>query len=238
VPVTLITGGATGIGAATARALLDAGHQVAVTGRHGERLAELAGRLDSGGRLLTIRADAGVDADVQEAVAHTVARFGGLTHVVANAGFSSHDTIADGDPARWREMLLINVLGPALLVHAALPELTKAVGEDGPTPRIVLVGSVAGVKNSPGNMYSVTKWALTGMAENTRMLVTGRGIGVTLIAPGRVTTPFWDDHPSAAPAAGPALGAEDVARSIAWTLGQPSGVDINTVVVRPLGQAN
>jgi NADP-dependent 3-hydroxy acid dehydrogenase YdfG len=238
VPVTLITGAASGIGAATARALLAAGHQVAVTGRDETRLAELAQSVGAPERLLTVKADAGLDADVQEAVARTVERFGALTNIVANAGFSSHDTLASGDPEQWREMVLINVLGPALLIRAALPALTKAAGEGNETqPRIVLVGSVAGLKNTPGNMYSVTKWAITGMAENTRLLVTGQGIGVTLIAPGRVDTPFWDGRPGSGPLEGPVLSADDIARAIAWTFDQPAGVDVNTVVVRPVGQA-
>ncbi len=229
--VTLITGAASGIGAATAHALLAAGHDVAVTGRSAERLAAL-GEHD---RLLTIEADAGEPADVERAVAQAIERFGGLTNVIANAGFSSHDTLATGDPAQWREMVLINVLGPMLLIRAALPALTSAAATGDQTPRIVLLGSVAGVKNTPGNVYSATKWAVTGLAENARMLVTGQGIGVTLIAPGRVETPFWESRPGGRPP-GAALTDEDIARAIAWTLAQPAGVDINTVVVRPVGQ--
>jgi NADP-dependent 3-hydroxy acid dehydrogenase YdfG len=238
----LITGGSSGIGAATARLLLNAGHQVTVTGRDPERLAEVTRRLDTGHRLLALQADAGSDADVQTAVARTVERFGGLTNVVANAGYATHDTLADGDPERWRDMVLTNVLGPALLIRAALPALTKAVGGAGPgggvDPRIVLVGSVAGMKHTPGNIYGITKWAVTGLAENARMMVTGQGIGVTLIAPGRVDTAFWDTRPDAAALAGPILSAEDIARAIAWALAQPAGVDVNTVVVRPIGQPN
>jgi hypothetical protein len=111
-PVTLITGGASGIGAATARRLLDQAHRVTITGRDHHRL------------------------------------------------------------------------GPAVLIKAALPALQQTRG------RIVLIGSVAGFVHTPGNIYGVTKWAVTGLAENTRRLVTGDGIGVTLIAPGRVATPF------------------------------------------------
>lgn len=154
--------------------------------------------------------------------------FGRLDHIVANAGFSTHDTLADGDPDEWRSMLLTNVLGPALLIKAALPALRESQG------RIVVVGSVAGIKNSPGNMYSVTKWAVTALAENARMLVTRHGIGVSLIAPGRVDTPFWDGRGGRPE--GPALSAERVAECVAWVLAQPAGTDINEVVVRPVGQ--
>ena len=80
--VTLITGASSGIGAATAHALLAAGHDVAVTGRSAERLAAFG----SHDRLLTIEADAGESADVERAVAQTVVHFGGLTNVIANRG--------------------------------------------------------------------------------------------------------------------------------------------------------
>jgi NADP-dependent 3-hydroxy acid dehydrogenase YdfG len=235
VPVTLITGGSTGIGAATARLLLDAGHQVVVTARTEQRLAELQAATGAGDKLLALPGDASVDEDVRGWVARTVEHFGALDNVVANAGYSTHDTLDDGDPQRWREMLLANVLGPMLLIHEALPHL-RAGTRAGRTPRIVLVGSVAGLRNAPGNVYSVTKWAVHALAENTRLLVTGDGVGVTLIAPGRVDTPFWDEKGGVAAVGGPSIGADDIARTIAFALTQPASVDVNTLVVRPVGQ--
>src|SRR4051794_18864851 len=233
--VTLITGASGGIGAATARRLLAAGHRVAVTGRDPARLAALADDVDAGtdagtDRLLTVTGDATEYGDVAAAVQATVDAFGRLDAVVANAGFSAHDTLADGDPDRWREMVLTNVLGPALLVRAALPALTGSGG------RIVFVGSTAGVKNTPGNLYSVTKWAVSALAENTRVLVTGDGVGVTLVAPGRVNTPFWAGHPAHHAPDGPVLAPDQIADAIAWAVGQPAGVDVNTLVIRPVGQ--
>ncbi|MFL6073239.1 MAG: SDR family oxidoreductase [Mycobacteriales bacterium] len=229
--VTLITGASSGIGAATARRLLAAGHRVAVTGRDPGRLAALADDLSVGSdRLLTVTGDATEYADVAAAVRAAVEGFGRLDAVVANAGFSAHDTLADGDPARWRELVLTNVLGPALLVRAALPALRESGG------RIVFVGSTAGVKNTPGNLYSVTKWAVSALAENTRVLVTRDGVGVTLVAPGRVDTPFWSDHPAGHAPDGPVLTPDQIADAIAWAVGQPAGVDVNTLVIRPVGQ--
>lgn len=231
-PVTLITGGSSGIGAATARQLLDAGHQVVVTGRDEARLDRLATDLDVDKHLLTVVGDATDYGAVCAAVDAAIDGFGRLDNVVANAGFATHDNLADGDPDQWREMILVNVLAPALLVKAALPALEASAG------RILFVGSVAGVKNTPGNVYSVSKWAVTGLAENTRLLVTRKGIGVTMVAPGRVDTPFWDRRrDGGGPLEGPVLTAEDIARSIVWALGQPAGVDVNTVVIRPTGQA-
>ncbi|MZE73899.1 SDR family oxidoreductase [Streptomyces sp. SID5789] len=229
-PVALITGGGSGIGAAVARRLLDAGHRVAVTGRGEARLRAFAGELGDPEGLLTLAGDAADHTQVASAVEATLKEFGRLDTVVANAGFATHDTVAEGDPEGWTEMVLTNVLGPALLIRASIDALKQTRG------RIVLVGSVAGFVNTPGNLYGATKWAVTGLAENTRREVTQWGVGVTLIAPGRVETPFWEATGGLPP--GELLTADQIADSIVWATTQPAGVDVNTVVVRPLGQPN
>ena len=228
-PVTLITGGASGIGAATTRALLKEGHRVAVTGRDAERLAAFAASAGAGERLLTIAGDTSDDADVAAAVRQVVERWGRLDTVIANAGFSLPGTLEDHEPQAMRAMVLTNVLGPALLVREALPHLRESKG------RIVVVGSVAGIRNTPGNLYSVTKWAAHALVENVRLLVAKDGVGVTLIAPGVVETPFWDER-GGTPQGAPALTAEQVAATIVYAVGQPAGVDVSQVVVRPTGQ--
>ncbi|MFH7339575.1 SDR family oxidoreductase [Streptomyces sp. KHY 26] len=229
-PVALITGGGSGIGAAVARQLLEAGHRVTVTGRTERRLRDLADSLGNPEALRTVVGDAAVYDDVRNAVDRTLEAYGRLDTVVANAGVATHDTVAEGDPAGWSEMVLTNVLGPALLVRASIEALKETRG------RIVLVGSVAGFVNTPGNLYGATKWAVTGLAENTRRQVTEFGVGVTLVAPGRVETPFWDGYGSLPP--GHLLTADQIADSVVWAIRQPAGVDVNTVVVRPLGQPN
>ncbi|MFE0917395.1 MULTISPECIES: SDR family oxidoreductase [Streptomyces] len=229
-PAALITGGGSGIGAAVARRLLDAGHRVAVTGRGEERLRRFADELGRPEGLLTLAGDAARYEDVQAAVDATLKAFGRLDTVVANAGFATHDSVAQGDPAGWPEMVLTNVLGPALLIRASIDALKESRG------RIVLVGSVAGFVPTPGNLYGATKWAVTGLAENTRREVTEWGVGVTLVAPGRVETPFWDGLGGLPD--GHLLTADQIADSVVWAVRQPAGVDVNTVVVRPIGQPN
>ncbi|WP_328903885.1 SDR family oxidoreductase [Streptomyces sp. NBC_00441] len=231
-PVTFITGGSSGIGAESVRRLLGLGHRVAATGRSAKKLAVLAEDVDAGERLLTFEGDAGDWEHVSAAVEETVRTFGRLDHAIANAGYSADAHVETGDPEKWHGMVLTNVLGPALLVKAALPALKESQG------RIVLIGSVAGYKNTPGNLYSMTKWAVTGLAENVRMLTTGYGVGTTLIAPGRVLTPFWDERPGGAAAAGPMITAEQLVDTLVWAISQPRGVDVNTLVVRPIGQSN
>ncbi|MEW2624409.1 SDR family NAD(P)-dependent oxidoreductase [Streptomyces sp. NPDC048106] len=229
-PVALVTGGGTGIGAAVARQLLEAGHRVTVTGRTQRRLRDFADSVGNPDTLRTVVGDAASYDDIRDAVEDTLTAYGRLDTVVANAGVATHDSVAEGDPAGWSEMVLTNVLGPALLIRASVDALKESRG------RIVLVGSVAGFVNTPGNLYGATKWAVTGLAENTRRQVTEFGVGVTLVAPGRVETPFWDGLGSLPP--GQLLTADQIADSVVWAIRQPAGVDVNTVVVRPLGQPN
>ncbi|MGW8375295.1 SDR family oxidoreductase [Streptomyces sp. ODS28] len=229
-PVTLITGGSTGIGAATARALLAEGHRVAVTGRDADKLAAFAGSADAGGRLLTITGDAGDAQDVASAVRQVADAWGRLDNVIANAGFSLPGNLESHDPEDMRAMVLTNVLGPALLVREVLPRLRSSRG------RIVIIGSVAGVRNTPGNLYSVTKWAAHALAENTRLLVGKDGVGVTVVAPGVVDTPFWDER-GGTPEAAPAMTAGQIADTIVFALAQPAGVDVNHITIRPTGQS-
>ncbi|MCQ4043760.1 SDR family NAD(P)-dependent oxidoreductase [Streptomyces rubrisoli] len=229
----LITGATSGIGAHTARLLIERGHCVAVTGRNEGKLRAFVDAVACPDQLLGIIADAADWDATQAAVDRTVERFGALDAAVANAGFTAGDhlgttavPIADGDPALWPPMVLTNVLGPALLAKAALPHLRETRG------RLVLIGSVAGLKNAPGNLYSATKWAVTGLAENIRLHATTLGVGVTLVAPGMTDTPFWADG-TAPPFAMP---AEPVAEAIRFALDQPDGVDLNTLTIRPIGQ--
>jgi NADP-dependent 3-hydroxy acid dehydrogenase YdfG len=228
-PVALITGGSSGIGAAAARLLLEHGYRVAVTGRRADRLERLADTLGRPAELLPIVADA-ADADAMfSAVDQTVRAFGRLDTAVANAGVASHDGLADGDPALWREMVLTNVLGPGLLVRFALPHLKETRG------RIVFVGSVAGHVGLAANFYGATKWAITALAENARLMCAADGVGVTLVSPGRVESDFW--APVGGPPEGELLSADQLAESMAWAILQPAGVDVNTIIVRPSGAA-
>ncbi|MER5597328.1 SDR family oxidoreductase [Streptomyces sp. NPDC002265] len=228
-PVTLITGGSTGIGAATALALLKQGHRVAVTGRDADKLAAFADSASAGERLLTITGDASDEHDVAAAVRQVTSTWGRLDNVVANAGFSLPGNLESHTPENMRAMVLTNVLGPALLVRETLAHLRTSKG------RIVIIGSVAGVRNTPGNLYSVTKWAAHALAENTRLLVGKDGVGVTVVAPGVVDTPFWDKR-GGTPEAAPSMTPEQIADIIVFTVNQPAGVDINHITLRPTGQ--
>ena len=92
------------------------------------------------------------------------------------------------------------------------------------------MGSVAGRRAIPGSLYSATKWAVTAMGESLRAEVADTAIKTTVIEPGMVDTPFFDNRPTGA------LEADDIARAVIYALSQPPHVDVNEVLVRPVNQ--
>ncbi len=223
-PVFLITGASSGIGAATARAAAAHGYRVALLARSVERLESLAGELGGADRALARRCDVTEWDDVRESVEATVAAFGRLDVVFANAGFGAARGFLEESPEHWRAMILTNVLGPALAIRASVPALEASSGH------VILTGSVAGHVALPGSVYSATKHAVGSMAESARKELHARGIRVTLISPGNVATPFFDNAPEVA------LADDDVARAVMFAVTQPATVGINEILMRHVRQ--
>ncbi|MGP0050943.1 MAG: SDR family oxidoreductase [Solirubrobacteraceae bacterium] len=223
-PVFLITGASSGIGAATALAASRAGYRVALAARSDDRLRELADGLGGEARALAIHCDV-TEWEQQEAlVASVLERFGRLDVAFANAGFGARRGFLNESPELWRSMVLTNVYGAALTIRATIPPLRASRGH------LLLTGSVAGRRVLPGSLYSATKWAVTALGESARQELNGSGVRVTVIAPGMVDTPFFENRPAAA------LMADDVARAVMFAVSQPPHVDINEILVRPTAQ--
>jgi len=145
--------------------------------------------------------------------------------VFANAGFGGARGFTSGTPEEWKAMVLTNVLGAALTIRAAHAALIEHKGH------LVLTSSLAGRRPLPGSFYSVTKHAVTAMGEAARQEFNDTGVRVTLIEPGLVDTPFFDEPPRIH-----ALEADDVARAIMFAVGQPAHVDVNEILIRPTAQ--
>lgn len=223
-PVFLITGASSGIGAATARAAAQAGFRVVLAARSTARLQALAEELGGSERALALTCDVTEWSDHEAMIARTLERFGSLDAAFANAGFGGGRSFLEGTPERMRDMVLTNVLGVGYTVRAALPALTASRGH------LLLTGSVAGHRVLPGSMYSVTKWAVGAMAEAARQELGGTGVRVTLISPGQVDTPFFDEP------APDRLEPADIARAVIYAVSQPPHVDVNEILVRPTAQ--
>ena len=223
--VFLITGASTGIGAATARQAADAGYRVVLAARSEDKLRDLAAELGGEDRALAVRCDVTEWADQEALVARALETFGRLDVAFANAGFGGSRGFTSSTPEEWKSMVLTNVYGAALTIRAAHDALVAARGH------LLLTSSVAGRRALPGSFYSVTKHAVTAMGEAARLDFNDTGVRVTLIEPGIVDTPFFDNPPSIE-----ALQPDDVARAILYAVGQPPHVDINEILIRPTAQ--
>ena len=223
-PVFLITGASSGIGAATARAAAEAGYRLALAARSVDKLQELAAELGGDERALAIKCDVTEWADQEAMMATVLDRFGQLDVAFANAGFGAKRGFLNESPEFWRSMVLTNVYGAALTIRATVEALTASKGH------LLLTGSVAGRRALPGSLYSATKWAVTAMGEGARQELNGTGVRVTLIEPGAVDTPFFENQPKTA------LVAEDVARAVMYAVSQPPSVDVNEILIRATSQ--
>jgi NADP-dependent 3-hydroxy acid dehydrogenase YdfG len=222
--VLLITGASTGIGAAVARHAAADGFRVVLAARSEDKLRSLAEELGGEERAVAVRCDVTEYSDNEAAVRAATERFGRLDVVFANAGFGGARGWLKGDPDDWRSMVLTNVLGAAYTARAAIPALTEAKGH------LLLTSSVAGRRALPGSFYSCTKHAVTAMGEALRQDLNDTGVRVTLVEPGMVDTPFFDQPPENA------LHADDIARAVMYAVAQPPHVDVNEILIRPTAQ--
>jgi NADP-dependent 3-hydroxy acid dehydrogenase YdfG len=224
-PVLVITGASSGIGAATARRGAEFGYRLVLAARREEKLRELVGELGGEEKATAVRCDVTSWEDQQALIRAALERFGRLDALLANAGFGAKRGFLEESVEHWREMVLTNVFGVALSIRAALPHFREQN-----SGHLVLVSSVAGRRALPGSLYSATKWAVTAMGESLRAEVAESDIKVTLIEPGMVDTPFFEEKPSGA------LEADDIARAVMFALTQPPHVDVNELLIRPIHQ--
>jgi NADP-dependent 3-hydroxy acid dehydrogenase YdfG len=186
----LVTGASSGIGAATAQAVVAAGGRVALLARRADTLAELAAGL--GPAAVSLSCDITSDQAVSAAVDDAAAQLGGLDAVVNAAGVFTVGPVADTDPAAWRAMFDVNVLGLLTVVRAAIPHLRT-----GRAPAVVNVSSMSGrrVPNPHSGVYAATKFAVHALGEALRMQLADDGIRVSTVAPGMVDTAIADEWP-------------------------------------------
>lgn len=190
----LVTGGSSGIGAATAREFAARGFRVAVAGRDRAELKEVAE--DTGG--ISVPGDL-ADGGIPRATVDSAAfALGGLDVVVSNAGLGWSGPFAGMEDDEIDALLDVNLRAAAHLTRASLRYLRPGRGH------LVYVGSIAGVVGVTGEAwYSATKAGLTTLAAVLRAELKDEGIGVTLVTPGVVDTPYFDrrqvpyqrDHP-------------------------------------------
>ena len=184
--VAIVSGGGSGIGAATARRFAREGAKVVVTGRRPGPIEGVAAEI--GGR--AVSGDV-TDPDHAPAVVRaTLEAFGGLDIVVANAGVGFGGTAAEVDDERWSRTIDVNVTGALRLVRAALPELISRGGGS-----VILVSSVAGLVGSTDSAaYTTSKAAMMGLTRSIAVDYGPKGIRANALCPGWVATPMADEE--------------------------------------------
>jgi NADP-dependent 3-hydroxy acid dehydrogenase YdfG len=236
-PVAVVTGGGSGIGAATAARLHGDGFDVVVTGRRQERLDAVVAELGGATR--------GVVMDVTDEASVTAAatEIGACDVLVNNAGGAlGTDHVDRGDAAEWREMFDSNVVGTLQVTQAFLPALRSS-----PRATVVVVTSVAAEVVYPGGAgYTAAKHAERALAETLRLELNGTQVRVVEICPGMVRTDgfslvrFHGDQEKADAVydgVDRPLTAADVAECIGFCVGLPQHVNIDRLVVKPVAQA-
>src|SRR5215475_8258117 len=179
----LITGASSNIGEEIAWQLAQAGTMVTLAARRKALLEKLADRIVASGkrRPVIIECDVTRDGDLERGVAETVREFRKLDIVFANAGFGVAGPLRQLSIVDYRRQFETNVFGVLRTIYAALPEIEKAKGN------IVIIGSVAGWTATPGaSPYTMSKFALRGLANSITPELQGCGVKVTLISPGFV----------------------------------------------------
>ena len=182
--VALVTGGGSGIGAATARRLAADGWGVAITGRRPEPLDALADEFDA----LALPGDVGERADAEAAVAATVEHFGGLDGLVLNAGRSgAPGSLLEVDPDGFADVHRVNVLGSLVTARAAIRPLLERKGA------LVAVSSVAGLRAAPDSVaYCSSKAALVMLVQCIAVDHGPAGVRANVVCPGWTRTPMGD----------------------------------------------
>ena len=235
VQTAVVTGASSGIGEATARRLAADGYEVVVAARREDRLQQLAEEI--GGRALRL------DVTDQSSVAAFAEQLDRCDVLVNNAGGAwGSDPVEQGDPAEWRKMYEVNVLGVLHVTQALLPLLRA----DGGGTIVNLTSTAAYVNYEGGAGYTAAKHGAHALTETLRLELAGQPVRVIEIQPGMVHTEefslnrFHGDADRAAKVyedVDRPLTADDVARVIAMTVAQPLHVNIDRLVLRPVAQA-
>jgi 3-oxoacyl-[acyl-carrier protein] reductase len=223
--VAIITGGGSGVGLATALALVRAGAIPVLLGRSVHPLSEALDRInEAGGSGLAIPADVADEAAVTDAFAKAAQELGGIDAVILAAGIGRFGSVSAYPREDWDATLATNLTGPFLCAKAAIPYLQARGGGN-----IIAISSGAGKQGYPTlAAYSASKFGLMGFMQGLAGELGPDNIKVSTIVPGSIMTPFGDrpvEEKRAAAANDPGkkyLEPEDVAEAVLYLLRQPA----------------
>ena len=214
----IVTGGASGLGAAVAEAIEARGGSPVVLDVNEPRNGYERERVD----LSKAR-------EAEAAVERVAERHGGVDAVVTAAGVDACGRIEDVDPGEWERVVAVNLLGTAAVVRAAMPHLERAGG------RVVTVASTLGLRAlSDATAYCASKFGVVGFSRALAAETAGR-VGVTCLIPGGMQTAFFDGRPEQykPPADAKLAPPREVAETVVFALGRPRGTEMRELVVCP-----
>ncbi|MEP7308924.1 MAG: SDR family oxidoreductase [Acidobacteriota bacterium] len=225
----IVTGGSRGIGLAIARGLAAEGAHVSITGRDQSQLsaARLIIEKEGPGSVEALRADVRRYEEVENAVAATVARFGGLDILINNAGIGIFANVADMTPAQWSDVIDTNLTGVFYACHASIPYMRRRGGGF-----IINISSLAGKNAFPlAAAYCATKSGLNAFSEALMQEVRYDNIRVSYVMPGSVATEFMGGDESKG--ADWKVSADEVAEVVLNLLHHPARSLPSRVELRP-----
>jgi ribitol 2-dehydrogenase len=232
--IAIVTGASSGIGRAVAYELAKQGVKQVLTARSKDRLVALADDLDT--EAIIVAADMTSPKDIRSIVEQTIAEFGRIDILLANAGIYISGDIIVGEPDAWDQLISTNVTGVFRLVHAVLPHLVSQRSGD-----ILVTSSISGhqaIQWEP--IYSASKHAIQSFVHGLRRQLLTSGIRVGAVAPGMVLNELWGMIDPAEidrkVEQGAGLRSEDVAEAITFMLTRPQNVTIRDLVMLPRAQ--
>jgi ribitol 2-dehydrogenase len=230
--VAAITGAASGIGLACAKALLDLGAKVVLIDRAEDRLKQICAEL--GPNAIPVVVDLLDAGSVSRMLPQVLDRAGGLDIFHANAGAYIGGPVLEGDPDAWDRMLNLNVNAVFRTIHAVLPHMVQQRSGD-----IIVTSSVAGVIPVVWEpIYTASKHAVQAFVHSTRRQVSQHGVRIGAVLPGPVVTALLDDWPKAkmeeALANGSLMQPQEVADCVAFMLTRPRNVVVRDLTILPV----
>jgi len=239
--IALVTGAASGIGAAIATRLAADGAEDALLARRRDRLEKLAAQItESGGTALVVPADVTDVDSVAEAAALVQERLGDLDLLVNNAGLMKVVPFADGSVADWRRTVEVNLSGIVTVTHAFLPALKRSATTR--TTDLINISSLAADRFNPGMAaYGASKAGVSYLTRALRTELAAEGIRVTNLEPGMIDgTELADEFPPELQAMVddlrttlPAVPVSEVADLVAYVLTRPREVNLPNLIIQP-----
>ncbi|WP_298447134.1 SDR family oxidoreductase [uncultured Marinobacter sp.] len=219
--IVLITGASSGIGAATAEKLIEAGHKVVITARSTDKLNDIVKRC-ANDRVLAVTADVSKLNEITNVVDKAIETFGRLDVVFANAGTGVNAPgIENGDPDEWKTMLDVNINALLFTAKASLPALKETQGH------FIITSSIAGKITLKGSVYGASKWFAYGFGQNLAAEMAEWNGRCTTICPGMVNTPFFDE------AKPDKLDPSDIADAVVYAISAAPRCDVREITLMP-----